>query len=139
VATVDHSDVMSRAYERLNSGDVDGFGELVADDFVEHEELPVPASGKEGVLELFRMLRSAFPDMAMSVEDCIVSGNKAVARVRCTGTHKGEFMGIPASGQPTDMQLIDIMRIDDGLIREHWGVTDMLALMQQIGAVPTPG
>jgi predicted ester cyclase len=73
----------------------------------------------------------------MSVEDLIASGDKAVARVNVTGTHKGEFMGVPPAGARAVVPLIDIMRFDDaGLICEHWGVADLLSLIQQLGAVP---
>jgi len=83
------------------------------------------------------MLLSAFPDMQMQVEDLLVSGDKAVARVKVAGTHKGEFIGVAATGRRVEIQLVDIMRFDDaGLLLEHWGVADMLALLQQIGAVP---
>jgi len=71
--------------------------------------------------------------------DVLSSGDKVVARVRATGTHQGEFMGIPASGKSFDVQLIDIIRFDDdGLAHEHWGVFDALAMMQQLGAIPGP-
>ena len=70
-------------------------------------------------------------------EDAIASGDKAVARVRLTGTHQGEFMGIPATGKSAVVDLIDFTRFgDDGLAREHWGVADQLALMQQLGVIP---
>ena len=82
---------------------------------------------KEGTLEFFRILLGAFPDWRMTVEDLIASGDKAVARVTVTGTHKGEFMGVPPAGTRVDVQLIDIMRFDGaGLVCEHWGVADML-------------
>jgi predicted ester cyclase len=71
------------------------------------------------------------------VQDVLVSGDKAVARVRATGTQQGEFLGMAATGKRVDVQLIDITRFgDDGLAREHWGVFDALALMQQLGAFP---
>ena len=83
------------------------------------------------------MLRGAFPDLRMEPQDVLVSGDKAVARVRATGTHQGEFLGMAATGRSVDVQLIDITRFgDDGLAREHWGVFDALALMQQLGAFP---
>ena len=74
----------------------------------------------------------------MTVEDLIAGGDKTVARVKVTGTHKGEFMGVPGTGTRVEVQLIDIMRFDDGagLVCEHWGVADMLSLMQQLGVVP---
>ena len=136
-ATVDHATTMRNAYERISAGDVAGFGDLVADDFVEHEEVPGLPTTKAGVLEYFGLLRSAFPDMRMVVEDLLAADDKTVARVRVRATHKGEFMGVAATDKQVSMQLIDIMRFDgDGLVCEHWGVADMLSLMQQLGAVP---
>src|SRR5215471_2477906 len=136
---MDHAATMRRTYELLSAGDVDGFGDLVADDFVEHEEILGLEPTKEGVKQLFRMYTAAFPDLRMHAEDILVSGDKVVARVRGTGTHQGEFMGMPATGKNVDVQLIDIIRFgDDGLAHEHWGVFDMLAMLQQLGAIPEP-
>jgi steroid delta-isomerase-like uncharacterized protein len=138
---MDHAAAMTRLYDLINAGDIDGFGELLAEDFVEHEEMPGLEPSREGVKQLFHMYRAAFPDLRMDVQDVLVSGDKAVARVRATGTHKGEFMGMLATGRSVDVQLIDITRFgDDGRAREHWGVFDALALMQQLGAIPpSPG
>jgi steroid delta-isomerase-like uncharacterized protein len=133
----DHSATMRRAYKRLSKGDVDGFGELVAPGFVEHDEVPGLPPTKEGVLELFRGYLAAFPDMRMEVEDLIASGDTTVARVTVSGTQEGEFMGMPPSGRRVEVRLIDIMRFDDdGLISDHWGVVDMLTMLQQLGVVP---
>jgi predicted ester cyclase len=135
---VDHAATMRSTYERINKGDIAGFGDLVADNFVEHQGGgPGFPPTKEGTLEFFRILLAAFPDMRMTVEDLIASADKTVARVNVTGTHKGEFMGVPPAGTRVDMQLIDIMRFDGaGLVCEHWGVADMLSLLQQLGVVP---
>ena len=134
-----HADTMTGLYDLLNAGDIDGFGDQIAEEFVEHEEMPGLEPGKEGVKQMFRMYRAAFPDLRMEVEDVLVSGDKVVARVRATGTQQGEFMGMPATGKSVDVQLIDIIRFgEDGLAREHWGVFDALGMMQQLGAVPTP-
>jgi steroid delta-isomerase-like uncharacterized protein len=134
---MDHSASIRRLYELINAGDIDGFGRQVADDFVEHEELPGIPPTKAGVIQYFRMMLTAFPDMRMAVEDVIASGDKAVARVTVTGTNKGEFMGMPATGKSATVKLIDITRFgDDGLAHEHWGVVDQLALMQQLGVIP---
>jgi steroid delta-isomerase-like uncharacterized protein len=133
---MEHAATMRRMYELVNAGDVDGFGEMLADDFVEHEELPGLAPTKEGVIAFFRMYTAAFPDLRMDPEDVLASGDKVVARVRATGTHQGEFMGMPATGRAVDAQLIDIIRFgDDGLAHEHWGVFDTMTMMQQLGAV----
>ena len=83
------------------------------------------------------MQLAAFPDLRMDVEDVFSSGDKAVARVRFSGTNRGGFMGMSATGKSVDVQLIDMFRFDDdGLVREHWGVLDALAMMQQLGVVP---
>jgi len=134
---MDHAASIRRLYDLINAGDIDGFGDLLAADFVEHEETPGLAPTREGVMDFMRMNRAAFPDMRMVVEDVMAAGHKVVARVRITGTHQGAFMGMPATGKSVDVQLIDIIRFaDDGLAHEHWGVMDALAMMQQLGAVP---
>jgi len=126
-------------YDLLSAGDIDGFGDLLADDFVEHEETPGLEPTKEGVKQFFHMYRAAFPDLRMEPQDVLASGDKVVARARATGTNQGEFMGMPPTGKSVDVQLIDIIRFgDDGLAREHWGVFDALGMMQQLGAIPAP-
>ena len=134
---MDHAATLRRFYALVNAGDVDGLGELLAGDFVEHEVAPGLEPTKDGVLEFFRMYTAAFPDLRFDAEDVLASGDKVVARVRVTGTHQGEFMGMPATGKSIDAQAIDIVRFgDDGLAHEHWGVFDTMAMMQQLGAVP---
>ena len=134
---MDHAATARRFYDLVNAGDLERFGDALADDFVEHEETPGLAPTKEGVLEFFGMYRVAFPDMRMEPQDVLVSGDKVVIRARVTGTHQGELMGMPPTGKRIDIQLIDIIRFgDDGLAYEHWGVIDALAMMQQLGAVP---
>lgn len=89
---MDHAATARRMYDLLSSGDVDGFGERLANDFVEHEETPGLAPTRDAVLEFFRMQRAGFPDMRMDPEDVLVSGDKVVMRGRFTGTHQGELM-----------------------------------------------
>jgi steroid delta-isomerase-like uncharacterized protein len=132
---MDHTATLRRIYEQVNAHDIDGFRAHMADDFVEHEDLPGGVTSRDGVIEWFTMLFSAFPDLKMTPEDVIAGGEKVVARVRLTATHSGDFMGMPATGRPVDIQLIDIMRFeDDGLVHEHWGISDQAAMMQQLGA-----
>jgi predicted ester cyclase len=136
-ATVDHAATMRNTYELINAGDIDRFGDLLSADFVEHQGGPGYPPTKEGTLDFFRDLLAAFPDWHMAVQDLIDGGDRTVARVRVSGTHNGEFIGIPPTGGSADMELIDIMRFDPaGLVCEHWGVADMLAFMQQLGVVP---
>jgi len=134
---MDHSSVMRRVYDLINAGDIDGFGNLLADDFVEHEVTPGLAPTKDGVKQFFTMYIAAFPDLHFAVDDILPSGDKVVARVTVTGTNAGEFMGMPATGKSVNVQLIDIIGFgDDGLAHEHWGVVDAMAMMQQLGVVP---
>ena len=134
---MDHIQTMRRTYELISDGDIDGFGELLAEDFVEHQEAPGLPPTKAGVLDLFRGYRAAFPDLRMDAVDVLAAGDRTVARVTVSGTQTGDFMGIPASGRHAEVDLIDIMRFDDaGLVCEHWGVADTLSLLQQLGVIP---
>jgi steroid delta-isomerase-like uncharacterized protein len=134
---MDPATALRRLYDLINAGDIDGFGRQLADDFAEREDLPGFPSTRAGVLQYFRMLLAAFPDLRMVPQDVIASRDKAVARVRLTATHRGPFMGMAATGKRVEVTLIDIIRFsDDGLAREHWGVVDQLAMMQQLGAIP---
>ena len=132
-----HADTMRQFYERVNARDVDGFAALLADDLIEHEEIEGLPQTKEGVIQFFTMLLAAFPDVRMDAEDIIDSDDTAWARIRITGTNGGEFMGMPATGKPVDFQAVDIVRFnDEGVAAEHWGVTDTMTMMQQLGVVP---
>ncbi|MFN8186409.1 MAG: ester cyclase [Gaiellales bacterium] len=134
---MDHAATMQRAYDSINVGDLEGFGALLADDFVEHEGVPGLAPTREGVIQFFTLYRAAFPDLRFTPEDILPSGDKVVSRLRVTGTHRGEFMGMPATGRSIDVQVIDIIRFgDDGLAHEHWGAFDAMTMMQQLGALP---
>jgi steroid delta-isomerase-like uncharacterized protein len=134
---MDHSATARRLYDLINSGDIDGFAAHLADDFVEHEVTPGLAPTKDGVKDFFRMQLAAFPDLRMQAEDIVANDDKVVARVRLSGTNRGAFMGMPATGRSVDVQLIDMFLFgNDGLVREHWGVLDALSMMQQLGVVP---
>lgn len=132
-----HADTIRKMYDLVSTGDLDGFGALLADDLVEHEVEPGMEPTKAGMLAFFDTLRGAFPDLKMTLEDAVVDGDKAAARVRATGTHQGEFEGIPATGKPVDVLVFDMFKFDGaGLVSEHWGLTDTMAMMQQMGVVP---
>jgi len=132
-----NADTMRQFYDRVNAGDIDGFAALIADDMIEHEKVEGLPQTKEGVVEFFKMFGAAFSDLRLDAEDMIVSGDKAWARVRITGTNDGEFMGMPATGKSVDFQAVDMVRFnDDGTAAEHWGVTDTMTMMQQLGVVP---
>jgi steroid delta-isomerase-like uncharacterized protein len=125
--------------EMLTNGNLDKLDELVTDDVVDHEQgLPGQPEGKEGVRFFVETMRGAFSDLKASVGPSVESGDMAAAEVTITGKHTGEFLGVPASNKSFEIQTVDIVRIEDGKCAEHWGVTDNMSLMQQIGAVPAP-
>ena len=132
-----HADTMRQFYEHVNAGNIDGFAALIADDMIEHEKIEGLPQTKEGVVEFFKMFGAAFSDLRFDPEDVIESGDKAWARVRVTGTNDGEFMGMPATGKSIDVMAVDMIRFnDDGTAAEHWGVSDTMTMMQQLGVVP---
>lgn len=126
--------------EIFNRGNISRADELLSPDFVEREELPpgIPRD-REGVKQLTIMMRSAFPDFKATIDDIVAEGDKVVVRQTWSGTHKGEFMGIPPTGKSVSFGVIDIIRIAGGKFVEHWGVMDSMGMMQQLGATPTPG
>jgi steroid delta-isomerase-like uncharacterized protein len=136
----DSKAMMQRFYDEVvNAGNLDLIDELLADDFVEHEDFPGIPPTREGVKQFFALLRAAFPDGTMTAEDLIAEGDRVAARAKFRGTHQGEFMGVPATGRPVDVQLVDIVQFQDGVATAHWGVFDAMTMMQQLGAIPEPG
>lgn len=136
----DYAAVARRFYDDVMSkGDLDALDEIIHDDFVEHEEMPGMPTGKEAPRAFVSMLRQSFPDFAATIEDMIQQGDKVVVRSRMSGTHQGDFMGIPASGRSVDVAAIDIVEFRDGKCVAHWGVTDVAAMMQQLGVIEAPG
>lgn len=132
--------VLEMVEELFNQGNLGRADEYMAPDFIEREELPpgIPR-GRDGVKAMTAMLRSAFPDFRATIDDAVAEGDKVVIRQTWTGTHKGEFMGVPPTGKCVSFGVIDIIRMADGKAAEHWGQMDTMGLMQQLGAVPTPG
>ncbi|MFQ5631794.1 MAG: ester cyclase [bacterium] len=122
----------------FNKGDFAAFEKLLAPDVVEHEELPGFPPNREGVVQFFKMLHQAFPDLHAEIEFAIAKDDKVVSYITITGTHKGEFMGMPATGKKIKYRAIDIIRYKDGMVVDHWGLTDNLTMMQQLGAIPMP-
>jgi steroid delta-isomerase-like uncharacterized protein len=125
--------------EMFTKGNLDKIDELVTDDLVDHEEgMPGQPEGKEGVRFFVNAMRGAFSDLKATCDVTLDSGDLACARVTIAGKHTGEFMGVPASDKSVEIESIDIIRIEDGKCAEHWGVTDIMGLMQQLGAIPEP-
>jgi pSer/pThr/pTyr-binding forkhead associated (FHA) protein/ketosteroid isomerase-like protein len=95
--------------------------------------------GPNGVAELVRTWHAAFPDGKMTMDEILTEGEFSVIRMTFTGTHTGDFYGVPASGNAVNVTSIGIDKVVDGKITEGWGELNMLGLMQQIGAIPAPG
>jgi steroid delta-isomerase-like uncharacterized protein len=130
--------VARRYYEAvLNRGDVDALDELASPDYVERDPLPGQGTGRDGLKDRVRMLRSAFGQQ-FTLEDVIAEGDKVVVRWTGSGKHEGEFMGIPPTGKSFTIAGIDIHRIQDEMMAEHWHVVDQLSLLQQLGIIPQP-
>ena len=125
--------------EVQSAGNIDALDEICSPDFVNHSAPPGVPSNCEGVKQLTAMFRQAFPDSYFTIEDMMAEGDKVATRKTFHGTHQGEFMGIPPTGQQVSMGLIDIVRIADGRVVEHWSMGDNLGMMQQLGIVPRPG
>lgn len=120
----------------FNQGKIAEIDQLVDAKAVDHENHPGVEPTREGVKKLVAMYRDAFPDLHIAVNDIFASGDKVVARVTITGTQKGQYMDIAPTGKTIDVEGIDIIRFANGKMVEHWGVTDELAIMQQLGAIP---
>jgi steroid delta-isomerase-like uncharacterized protein len=116
-------------YDDINRGDVDAFMAKLADDFVEHEAFPGIPPTKQGVGMLFEQLRKAFSAFRMNVEAIASEGDMVMVRATMTGTHVGDFMGIPPSGKEVRVPLCDWTRVRGGKAVEHWGVSDTSALI----------
>ncbi|WP_426976310.1 ester cyclase [Pseudarthrobacter sp. O4] len=124
--------------EVIEGGNLDRIDELVVDDVLDHEEgLPGQPPGREGVHFYVTAMRAAFPDLKVKTSGpALADGNLEAMHVVLTGTHQGDMAGIAPTGRSVEFGGIDIIRVEGGKVAEHWGVTDTLTLMQQIGAVP---
>lgn len=125
--------------EVLNKGDFDLLDELVATDFVEHSPQPGVPPTREGFKQTLVGLKTAFPDLLYTIDDSIESGDRIVHRVTASGTMKGDFMGIPATGKRATWSEIHIGRVANGRLAEHWALFDQLGMLVQLGIVQAPG
>jgi predicted GIY-YIG superfamily endonuclease/predicted ester cyclase len=131
--------LIARFYQEVLAGEnLDLIDELTTEDFVDHEEgLPGQPAGREGVKFFVAAMRAAFSDLRLTtIEPTLSQGDLEAARTIVSGTHTGEFMGLPPTNNSVEFESMDIIRVRDGKVAEHWGVTDVMALMQQLGAVP---
>ena len=124
--------------EGWNQGNTAIFDEFLAADFLGHDPSG-PLHGPEGFTQLYATYRTAFPDTHLTIEDQIAEGDMVVSRLTATGTHQGPLMGIPPSGKRVTITGTTILRYASGKVAEAWYEYDALGMLQQIGAIPTPG
>lgn len=122
--------------EVVSEGRLDVIPELVEEGFVEHEAMPGAPEGRASVGWFVTAFRTAVPDLRVEVEDLIAEDDRLVARSTWSGTHEGELFGMPATGKPFAMGVIDIVRFEGDRVVEHWGITDVAGMMQQVGLAP---
>lgn len=118
--------------EAVNQGDLTKFDEFLAEDFVEHEELPGIPPTREGVKQWFALMRTAFPDLKFEVELTMADEDKVAAYLTISGTQAAEFLGVPSQGRAFRVKAVDIIAFKQGKAVEHWGVTDTGMMMQQL-------
>ena len=129
-----------RLRDAVNTGDMEliskTIDEVVAPDMLIRTPLPIEATGAQAARQVWAMLLRGLPDLQLTIEDLIAEGDKVVARNTVTGTHQGEYMGLPPTGKSVTYNEIFIARFAGGRIAETWGVVDVLSQMRQLGVIP---
>jgi predicted ester cyclase len=123
--------------EALNARSVQVIDELALADYAEHDPLPGQRDGLVGLKDRVSMLTQGLAS-TYTVHDMIACGDRVVVRWTNAGVHSGEFLGIPPTGRSFDIAGIDIYRIENGRMAEHWHVVDQLTMLQQLGLIPAP-
>jgi steroid delta-isomerase-like uncharacterized protein len=137
VSESENVSVIARFLEEvINQGRLEQADELVAVDFVELDPLPGQRQGREGLKEVIGMMRAAFPDIHWVVEETVASGDKVVTRFTWTGTHRGTFLGVPASGRSVRVKGVVIDRLVAGKMADSRILMDNFTMMQQLGVIP---
>jgi len=119
--------------EVQTNGRFDVFDELFADDFVDHSPQPESGADKEGVRGLYKMLRTAFPDFRAEIHWQRADGDTVTTFKTYYGTHNGPFLGFAATGRTMHFECVDVMRVQNGKITDHWGVGNLLSAIIQLG------
>jgi steroid delta-isomerase-like uncharacterized protein len=123
--------------EMINTHDQDLVDRFVAEDYINHNAFV--ADGREANRQFWTAFFTGLPDVSVTMEDLVVSGDRVVGRFIYRGTHTGDLMGIPATGRPVEMRSIDIWRVQNGRFVEHWDELNLMQMFQQIGALPPLG
>jgi len=122
--------------EVINKKNLDAANELVAEDFIEEVPFPGQGPGREGLKFVLNSMFTGFPDMNWTIDEQIAEGEKVVTRFTWTGTHQGDFMGIPATGKKVEVWGVVIDVVRNGLFSESRIIMDTVGLLQQLGVMP---
>jgi len=134
----DNKAVFLRWIEAYNDRDTQAEADARAPGYIAHAPGGVGDLDSEAWLQFIASFTEAFPDIRLTVEDVLSVGDMLAARLTFRGTHRGEFQGIPPTGKEVAFSSIEINRMVDGKVEEHWFELDLLGLMQQLGALPEP-
>jgi predicted ester cyclase len=108
----------------------------IAPDFVRHDPgLPFAVRGPAGIKQLSDALNPGIPDMALPIEHVVAEGDLVLVHLRVKGTHEGDLMGLSPTGKAIDIGVMDLFKIEDGVIVEHWALLDNLGMLKQLGAI----
>lgn len=129
----DNIKVLKKFGEAVSSGNLDELKELVAEDSVDHDPAPGQQAGPGGYIEFFGMMRKAFPDLNIAVEQLVADEDNVSFAYTITGTHIGDFMGMPATGKKIKARGMQISKFKDGKMVERWGSSDELGILKQLG------
>ena len=130
---------VKRLYDELIDGvRLDLLDEIVDPEFVDHTPLPGLSSDREGLKRRLLLRRDAFPDFRSAILDLVVEGEKVVAMMTSTGTHRGSFLGVRPTGKRATIMEIHQLRIREGRLLEFWGLPDLFGLFVQLGVVSPP-
>lgn len=125
--------------EAWNRGNLSVVDEHLSPDYIHHNLPRGMPHDREGYKQTIRMHRQAFPDFHLTIEDVVAEGDKVVLRFKWSGTHKGEYLGIPPTGKQITVTAICIHRIEGGKVVEQWAEVNVMGMMQQLGVLPPPG
>jgi steroid delta-isomerase-like uncharacterized protein len=130
-------EAQKRFGEAVNTGNLQEFYELVADSSVDHDPARDQEPGPNGYIVFFTMMRTAFPDFKLTVEQLVADEDNVAFAYTATGTHKGDFMGVAPTGKSIKIRGMQISKFEDGKMIERWGSSDELGLLKQIGVALT--
>jgi steroid delta-isomerase-like uncharacterized protein len=125
-----------RLGEAVNSGSLSALHEVFAPTVIDRDPASDQRPGPEGFIQFFTGFRAAFPDLNVSVEQLVADEDNVAIAYSITGTHQGDFLGVPATGQQIKARGVQIARFENGQIVERWGSSDQLGILQQIGVNP---